>query len=155
MGPEGERRSRATFLDGIHQRPAVAGWMPVTSAASASPRTAPSADPTARVAWASMVGTSLESFDFYLFAYFSAFFVGPLFFDPLGEFGATSAAFLTIALAFVVRPIGAVIFGYMGDRVGRRATLLWTVGIMGVATGLIGLLPTYAQAGWLGAVLLI
>lgn len=102
-----------------------------------------------------MVGTSLESFDFYLFAYFSAFFVGPLFFDPLGQFGATSAAFLTIALAFVVRPIGAIVFGYMGDRIGRRATLLWTVAIMGVATGLIGVLPTYAQAGWLGAVLLI
>ncbi|MDQ2697525.1 MAG: MFS transporter [Actinomycetota bacterium] len=111
--------------------------------------------PTRRVAWASMVGTSLESFDFYLFAYFSAFFIGPLFFDPLGQFGATSAAFLTVALAFVVRPIGAIIFGYMGDRLGRRATLLWTVAIMGVATGLIGLLPTYAQAGWLGAVLLI
>lgn len=102
-----------------------------------------------------MVGTSLESFDFYLFAYFSAFFVGPLFFDPLGEFGATSVAFLTIALAFVVRPIGALLFGFMGDRLGRRTTLLWTVGIMGVATGLIGLLPTYAQAGWLGAILLI
>ncbi|MDF2919595.1 MAG: yhjE 3 [Microbacterium sp.] len=102
-----------------------------------------------------MVGTSLESFDFYLFAYFSAFFVGPLFFDPLGELGATSVAFLTIAIAFVVRPIGAIIFGYMGDRLGRRTTLLWTVGIMGVATGLIGLLPTYAQAGWVGAVLLI
>lgn len=102
-----------------------------------------------------MVGTSLESFDFYLFAYFSAFFVGPLFFDPLGAFGATSVAFLTIALAFVVRPIGAIIFGYMGDRLGRRATLLWTVGIMGVATGLIGVLPTYAQAGWVGGILLI
>ena len=58
-------------------------------------------------------------------------------------------------VAFVVRPIGALLFGYMGDRLGRRATLLWTVGIMGVATGLIGLLPTYAQAGWLGAILLI
>jgi MFS family permease len=102
-----------------------------------------------------MVGTSLESFDFYLFAYFSAFFVGPLFFDPLGRIGATSVAFLTIAIAFVVRPIGAILFGYMGDRLGRRTTLLWTVGIMGVATGLIGLLPTYAQAGWVGAVLLI
>ncbi|WP_228479529.1 MFS transporter [Microbacterium atlanticum] len=126
----------------------------MTAAASASSRPADTS-PTRRVAWASMVGTSLESFDFYLFAYFSAFFVGPLFFDPLGQFGATSAAFLTIALAFVVRPIGAIIFGYMGDRVGRRATLLWTVAIMGVATGLIGLLPTYAQAGWLGAILLI
>jgi MFS family permease len=102
-----------------------------------------------------MVGTSLESFDFYVYAYFAAFFVGPLFFDPLGDVGGTFAAFSTIALAFVVRPIGAAIFGHMGDRLGRRATLLWTVGIMGVATGLIGLLPTYAQAGWLGAVLLL
>jgi MFS family permease len=116
---------------------------------------APTTSPTRRVAWASMVGTSLESFDFYLFAYFSAFFVGPLFFDPLGELGATTAAFLTIALAFVIRPVGAIVFGYMGDRLGRRATLLWTIGIMGVATGLIGMLPTYAQAGWTGAVLLI
>src|SRR6188474_905751 len=104
MRPEGERGSLMTFLDGIHQPPAMAGWMPVTSAASAPPRSAPTSDPTARVAWASMVGTSLESFDFYVFAYFSAFFVGPLFFEPLGEFGATLAAFSTIALAFVVRP---------------------------------------------------
>ena len=124
--------------------------MPVTTAASP---VAPSS-PTRRVAWASMVGTSLESFDFYVFAYFSAFFVGPLFFEPLGEVGGTTLAFLGIALAFVVRPIGAVIFGYMGDRLGRRATLLWTVAIMGIATGAIGLLPTYAQAGWIGAVLL-
>ncbi len=102
-----------------------------------------------------MVGTSLESFDFYVFAYFSAFFIGPLFFDPLGVFGAQLAAFSTVALAFVVRPIGAALFGHMGDRLGRRTTLLWTVGIMGVATGLIGVLPTYAQAGWLGAILLV
>ncbi|MET0734713.1 MAG: MFS transporter, partial [Microbacterium sp.] len=102
-----------------------------------------------------MVGTSLESFDFYVFAYFAAFFAGPLFFGPLGEFGETLASFSTIALAFVVRPIGAILFGHMGDRLGRRATLLWTVGIMGVATGAIGLLPSYAQAGWLGAVLLV
>jgi MFS family permease len=124
---------------------------------TATPATSIPADaaPVRRVAWASMVGTSLESFDFYVFAYFSAFFIGPLFFDPLGSFGSQLAAFSTIALAFIVRPIGAALFGHMGDRLGRRATLLWTVGIMGVATGLIGLLPTYAQAGWLGAVLLV
>ncbi|MFC5790751.1 MFS transporter [Agromyces tardus] len=126
----------------------------MTSTASA-PSPTDSAIPTRRVAWASMVGTSLESFDFYVFAYFSAYFIGPLFFDPLGEFGGTLAAFATIGVAFVVRPLGAAIFGHLGDRLGRRATLLWTVGIMGVATGLIGLLPTYAQAGWLGAVLLV
>jgi MFS family permease len=102
-----------------------------------------------------MVGTSLESFDFYVFAYFSAFFVGPLFFEPLGPVGETLASFTTIAVAFVVRPIGALVFGYMGDRLGRRATLLWTVGLMGVATGLIGVLPSYAQAGWVGAILLV
>jgi MFS family permease len=102
-----------------------------------------------------MVGTSLESFDFYVFAYFTALLLGPLFFGPLGPFGATLASFSTIALAFVVRPIGAIVFGHMGDRLGRRATLLWTVGIMGVATGLIGLLPTYAQGGWFGAWALI
>jgi MFS family permease len=102
-----------------------------------------------------MVGTSLESFDFYVFAYFSAYFLGPLFFEPLGHFGATLASFSTIALAFVIRPIGAIVFGHMGDRLGRRATLLWTVAIMGIATGAIGLLPTYAQAGWMGAILLV
>jgi MFS family permease len=102
-----------------------------------------------------MVGTSLESFDFYVFAYFAAFFVGPLFFDPLGQFGGTLAGFSTIALAFIVRPIGAALFGHMGDRLGRRTPLLWTVAILGIATGAIGLLPTYAQAGWLGAVLLV
>jgi len=108
-----------------------------------------------RVAWASLIGTSLESYDFYVFAYFSAFFVGPLFFEPLGPVGGTLAAFLGIAVGFVVRPLGAIVFGHLGDRIGRRATLLWTVGIMGVATGLIGLLPPFAVAGWLGAILLV
>ncbi|MGO1355240.1 MAG: MFS transporter [Brachybacterium tyrofermentans] len=108
-----------------------------------------------RVAWASMVGTSLEQFDFYLFAYFSAFFVGPLFFEPLGAAGASLASFSTIAVSFVIRPVGALVFGHMGDRLGRRTTLLWTVGLMGVATALIGMLPSYAQAGWLGAIGLV
>ncbi|MFT4212774.1 MAG: MFS transporter [Microbacterium sp.] len=127
----------------------------MTSATSTASVPSPISVPPRRVAWASMVGTSLESFDFYVFAYFSAFFVGPLFFEPLGAAGATLASFTTIAVAFVVRPIGALVFGWMGDRLGRRTTLLWTVGVMGVATGLIGVLPTYGQAGWLGAVLLV
>jgi MFS family permease len=127
---------------------------------SAAPaRTAPATPSTRRearrVTWASLVGTSLEQFDFYLFAYFSAFFVGPLFFEPLGAAGATLASFTTIAVSFVVRPLGAILFGHMGDRLGRRTTLLWTVGIMGTATGLIGLLPSYGQAGWFGAIGLV
>ena len=88
-----------------------------------------------RARWASLVGTSLESYDFYIYAYFAAFFVGPLF--------------------FVIRPVGAIIFGHLGDRLGRRTTLIITVTLMGVATGLIGVLPTFEQAGWFGAVLLV
>ena len=105
--------------------------------------------------WASLVGTSLESYDFYIYAYFAAFFVGPLFFDPLGGFGGTLAAFLSIALAFIIRPVGAILFGHIGDRIGRRKTLIATVTLMGVATGLIGVLPTYEQAGWFGGAVLV
>jgi MFS family permease len=108
-----------------------------------------------RARWASLVGTSLESYDFYIYAYFAAFFVGPLFFDPLGGFGGTLAAFLSIALAFVIRPVGAILFGHIGDRIGRRKTLIATVTMMGVATGLIGVLPTYDQAGWVGGAILV
>ena len=108
-----------------------------------------------RARWASLVGTSLESYDFYVYAYFAAFFVGPLFFDPLGGFGGTLAAFLSIALAFVIRPVGAIVFGHIGDRIGRRKTLILTVTLMGVATGLIGVLPTYEQAGWIGGAILV
>jgi len=108
-----------------------------------------------RARWASLAGTSLESYDFYIYAYFAAFFVGPLFFDPLGGFGGTLAAFLSIALAFVIRPVGAIIFGHIGDRIGRRMTLIVTVTLMGIATSLIGVLPTYDQAGWVGAALLV
>jgi len=117
--------------------------------APAHPRT------TRRVVVASFVGTALESFDFYVYAYFAAFFVGPLFFAPLGTAGATLTAFLTIGISYIVRPLGAIVFGHLGDRLGRRTTLLITIGIMGVATGLIGVLPTYAAAGWLGAVALV
>lgn len=136
------------------------GKAPTTSssATTAAPRdlAAPSDPRIARRArWASLVGTSLESYDFYIYAYFAAFFVGPLFFEPLGGFGATLASFLSIALAFVIRPVGAIIFGHIGDRLGRRTTLIITVTMMGVATGLIGVLPTYEQAGWLGAAILV
>ena len=123
---------------------------------AAAPAPAPSDPRTARRArWASLVGTSLESYDFYLFAYFSAFFAGPLFFEPLGEVGANLAALATIGVAFVIRPVGAIVFGHLGDRIGRRTTLIVTITMMGVATGLIGVLPTFDQAGWFGAVLLV
>jgi len=108
-----------------------------------------------RARWASLVGTSLESYDFYLFAYFSAFFAGPLFFEPLGPVGANLTALATIGVAFIIRPLGAIIFGHVGDRIGRRTVLIMTITTMGVATGLIGVLPTFDQAGWFGAALLV
>ncbi|MEO5921889.1 MAG: MFS transporter [Pseudolysinimonas sp.] len=115
----------------------------------------PSVRTTRNVLWASLVGTSLESYDFYVFSYLSAFFLAPLFFEPLGVFGGFLAAFLTNALGFVARPLGAIVFGQLGDRIGRRKTLIVTISVMGIATGLIGVLPDYATAGYLGAVLLV
>ncbi len=129
--------------------------MTITDSGKA-PTTSPSSVRTSRrVVWASFVGTALESYDFYVFAYFAAFFVGPLFFEPLGVFGGALAGFLSIAIAFVVRPIGAIIFGHLGDRLGRRGTLIITITLMGIATGLIGLLPTFDSVGWFAAVLLV
>ncbi|GEK81629.1 MFS transporter [Agrococcus baldri] len=113
-----------------------------------TPVTAPGPSPAAtrRIAAAATVGTALESYDFYTYSYFAAFFAGPFFFAALGPTGALLASFATIGIAFVVRPIGAVLFGHLGDRIGRRSTLLITITLMGVATGLVGLLPT--GEGW-------
>ncbi|MEO8261216.1 MAG: MFS transporter [Pseudolysinimonas sp.] len=121
------------------------------------PTTSPTvqAPPRKKVLWASLVGTSLESYDFYVFSYLSAFFIGPLFFAPLGTFGGFLAGFLTSALGFAARPLGAIVFGQLGDRIGRRKTLIATITIMGVATGLIGVLPDFATAGYTGAILLV
>lgn len=124
-----------------------------SSPASTSPRQPRTAS--RRVAAAATVGTALESYDFYVYSYFAAFFAAPFFFDALGETGGLLAAFATIGIAFVVRPIGAIVFGHLGDRIGRRRTLLITIALMGVATGLVGLLPT--GEGWaaFGAVALV
>lgn len=128
--------------------------VPVVPPAEPDPAPAPPTRVARRVLWASLVGTSLESYDFYVFSYTSALFLGPLFYAPLGPVGATLASLLNIGVGFVIRPLGAIVFGHLGDRIGRRRTLLVTILIMGLATGLIGLLPTYAMAGWLGGVLL-
>ena len=129
--------------------------MTITDSGKVPTTTSSSVQTTRRVAWASLVGTALESFDFYVFAYFSAYFAGALFFTPLGDVGQTASAFATIGAAFLVRPLGAVLFGHLGDRIGRRKTLLITIAIMGIATGLIGFLPVFDQVGWLAPVLLV
>lgn len=105
--------------------------------------------------WAALVGSSLESFDFYVFAYFSAIFAPALFFPEADPAAGLLGSFAFIAVAFIVRPIGAIIFGNLGDRIGRKRTLLVTITIMGLATGAIGLLPDFATIGIAAPILLL
>ncbi|ORI18835.1 MFS transporter [Rhodococcus sp. 1163] len=103
-----------------------------------------------------MVGTSIEFFDFYIYATAAVLVFPKLFFPAGNETTALLASFATFGLAFVARPIGSVLFGHFGDRIGRKATLVGSLLTMGVATFAIGLLPTYAAAGlWAPALLAI
>jgi MFS family permease len=107
-----------------------------------------------RVILASSVGTMIEWYDFYIFGSLTA--VLALKFYPTGNETFAYIAYLaTFAVGFVVRPFGALFFGRIGDLVGRKYAFLVTLSIMGGATAVIGLLPTYATAGWLSPVLLI
>lgn len=107
-----------------------------------------------RIIIASLAGTTIEFFDFYIYAT-AAVSVFPLLFFPPGEAGAALlASMATFGVAFVARPIGSVLFGHYGDRLGRKATLIGSLLLMGIATFLIGLLPTYHQIGlWAPALL--
>ncbi|MCA4131206.1 MFS transporter [Arthrobacter sp. M4] len=104
---------------------------------------------------ASSVGSALEYYDFYIYGLASALIFGPLFFKPLGETGALIASFATYGVGFAARPFGGIFFGFIGDRFGRKMVLILTIGLMGAASFAIGLLPTFEQAGMLGAVLLV
>jgi MHS family shikimate/dehydroshikimate transporter-like MFS transporter len=109
-----------------------------------------------RVAAASFVGALLEWYDFYAFAMASALVFGPLFFPSDDPLLSTMASFGAFASGFLARPIGALIFGDIGDRIGRRASLIATLVIIGVGTFLIGVLPTFAQSGiWAPTLLVI
>jgi MFS transporter, MHS family, shikimate and dehydroshikimate transport protein len=109
-----------------------------------------------RVALASFVGTAIEGYDFFIYWIAAALVFGQLFFpsneDPLI---GTLAAFATFAVGFVARPVGGVVFGHFGDKVGRKPMLVITILTMGLATFLIGLLPTYAQIGIWAPILLV
>lgn len=108
-----------------------------------------------RATLASSVGSALEYYDFYIYGLASALIFGPLFFSPLGPDGALIASFATYGVGFAARPFGGLIFGYIGDRFGRKMVLILTIALMGTASFAIGLLPTFEQAGMLGAVLLV
>jgi metabolite-proton symporter len=113
-----------------------------------------SRDDRRRIIFASVVGTTIEFYDFYIYAT-AAVSVFPLLFFPPGEgTAALLASMATFGVAFVARPIGSVVFGHFGDRVGRKATLVGSLLVMGIATFAIGLLPTYHQIGLFAPVLL-
>jgi len=100
------------------------------------------------------VGTFLEWFDYGLFGTASALYLGPLFFTG-DTFAATLAAFATFAVGFAARPLGGAVLGYLGDRWGRKPILIFTIVLMGTATFLMGLLPTYSQIGIAAPALLV
>ena len=107
-----------------------------------------------RVVGASTIGTIMEWYDFYLYGFSSALIFNQLFFPQFDPLAGTLAAFGSYALGFFARPLGGLVFGHFGDRIGRRTMLVATMLIMGTATALMGLLPTYAQIGIWAAVLL-
>lgn len=107
-----------------------------------------------KIARAAFVGTALEWYDYYLFGTAAALVFNRLFFTELDANAALLAAFATFGVGFAARPIGAVLFGYIGDRYGRRPALLITIVMIGVATGLIGLLPDFGSIGLAAPVLL-
>ena len=107
-----------------------------------------------RVIFASSLGTVFEWYDFYLYATLAPFFAA-LFFPPGNETAALLSAFAAYAAGFLVRPFGALVFGRLGDLVGRKYTFLVTILFMGGATFAVGLLPTFASVGWLAPVLMV
>ncbi|MGU3356828.1 MFS transporter [Microbacterium sp. M4A5_1d] len=107
-----------------------------------------------RVVFATVVGTTVEWYDFFIYATAVGLVFGQLFFAPLGANSAL-IGFATVGVSFLFRPLGAFLAGHLGDRLGRKLVLMWTLILMGVATALIGLLPTYETIGLAAPVILV
>ena len=108
-----------------------------------------------RVVVASVIGATIEWYDFFLYGVVAGIVFNKLFFPTGDAFISTLLAYTTFAVGFVARPLGGVIFGHFGDKIGRKSMLVLTLMIMGVATVLIGLLPTYQQIGIAAPILLL
>src|ERR1043165_1094949 len=113
---------------------------------STSQSVAPADQSIRRVILASSLGTLFEWYDFYLYGTLAVFF-GAMFFPPGNETAALLASLATFGAGFGVRPLGAIVFGRIGDLVGRKYTFLLTIVTMGLSTALIGVLPTYESVG--------
>src|SRR5262245_46020622 len=107
-----------------------------------------------RAVVASTIGTAIEWYDFFLYSTVTGLVFAKLFFPHSDPLVGTLEAFGVYAVGFVARPIGAAIFGHYGDRIGRKATLIATLMLMGIATFLVGLVPTYESIGIWGAIIL-
>ncbi|KUF07948.1 MFS transporter [Leucobacter sp. G161] len=108
-----------------------------------------------RVAAATVIGTTVEWYDFFLYASAAGLVFSELFFAPAGARFATIISFATVGVSFLFRPLGAFLAGHFGDRIGRKAMLVITLLLMGTATTLLGVLPTYSQIGLAAPILLI
>jgi metabolite-proton symporter len=102
-----------------------------------------------------MIGTTIEWYDFFLYGTAAALIFNKLFFPNFDPVVGTIAAFATYSVGFFARPLGGILFGHFGDRVGRKSMLIMTLALMGIPTTLIGLIPTYDQIGIWAAVLLV
>jgi MFS family permease len=108
-----------------------------------------------RAALSGLIGSTVEYYDFTLFATASALIFSKVFFSPLGDAGALFASFATFGVAYVARPLGAVLFGSLGDKLGRKRTLMWTLNLMGAATFCVGLIPSYQSIGVAAPIILV
>lgn len=108
-----------------------------------------------KVAFASLIGTSIEWYDFFIYGLAAALVFGPQFFPAFSGVAGVLAAFAAFAVGFIARPLGSILAGHFGDRVGRKVMLVLSLSLMGGATFLIGLLPSYAQIGVWAPVLLV
>lgn len=109
---------------------------------------------TTRIAFASFIGTAIEFYDFYIYGLAVAMVIGPVFFPGSDPAAQALNAFLTFGIAFLARPLGALLFGHFGDRTGRKTTLVASLLVMGVSTTLIGVLPGHDLIGWAAPALL-
>ncbi|WP_459793396.1 MFS transporter [Arthrobacter sp. AD-310] len=108
-----------------------------------------------RVVFATVAGTTIEWYDFFLYATAAGLIFTKIYFEPAGEAAAPLLAFLTVGISFLFRPLGAFLAGHFGDRYGRRVVLMATLVLMGASTALIGLLPTYDSIGLVAPILLV
>jgi metabolite-proton symporter len=119
----------------------------VTMSATARQRAAQEDLSIVQIVLASLVGTTIEFYDFYIYGTAAALVIGQTFFPDSAPNSQALKSFLTFGIAFLARPVGSVLFGHFGDRIGRKSTLVASMLTMGLSTTLIGLLPSYAEAG--------